>query len=89
MSQTMRESWVDYAKGIDILLVVFGHVNRGLQAAGIIMPSKLYHLVDSIIYSFHMPLFFFCLACFLLSRLRRKESCFFSLINLKRLLILI
>ena len=81
MSQTMRESWVDYAKGIGILLVVFGHVNRGLQAAGIIMPSKLYH--------FHMPLFFFCLACFLLSRLRRKESCFFSLINLKRLLILI
>lgn len=43
MSQTMRESWVDYAKGIGILLVVFGHVNRGLQAAGIIMPSKLYH----------------------------------------------
>lgn len=88
MSQTMRESWVDYAKGIGILLVVFGHVNRGLQAAGIIMPSKLYHLVDSIIYSFHMPLFFLS-GLFLLSRLRRKESCFFSLINLKRLLILI
>lgn len=31
MSQTMRESWVDYAKGIGILLVVFGHVNRGLR----------------------------------------------------------
>ncbi|HCB1938448.1 TPA: acyltransferase family protein, partial [Klebsiella pneumoniae] len=68
----MRESWVDYAKGIGILLVVFGHVNRGLQAAGIIMPSKLYHLVDSIIYSFHMPLFFFLSGLFFIKSIEKK-----------------
>ncbi|MDM4207496.1 acyltransferase family protein [Klebsiella spallanzanii] len=72
MSKTMRESWVDYAKGIGILLVVFGHVNRGLQGAAIIIPSKLYYLVDSIIYSFHMPLFFFLSGLFFIKSIEKK-----------------
>ncbi|SUY94743.1 acyltransferase [Klebsiella pneumoniae] len=55
----MREAWVDYAKGIGIILVVFGHVNRGLYSAGIQLSGSSYLLTDSIIYSFHMPLFFF------------------------------
>ncbi|PCK08046.1 MAG: acyltransferase [Alteromonadaceae bacterium] len=54
-----RERWVDYAKAIGILLVVYGHVARGLFNAGIDMPLETYHLVESIIYTFHMPLFFF------------------------------
>ena len=54
-----RSDWVDYAKGIGIILVVYGHVARGLFNAGMDMPEKLYRLADSIIYSFHMPLFFF------------------------------
>ena len=54
-----RSSWVDYAKGIGILLVVYGHVARGLHNAGISVSEKTYLLIDSIIYSFHMPLFFF------------------------------
>ncbi|WP_373565555.1 acyltransferase family protein, partial [Klebsiella pneumoniae] len=52
----MREAWVDYAKGIGIILVVFGHVNRGLYSAGIQLSGSSYLLTDSIIYSFHMPL---------------------------------
>lgn len=51
--------WVDYAKGIGIVLVVYGHVARGLHNSGIAVPRQLYSLTDSIIYSFHMPLFFF------------------------------
>lgn len=39
------------------MLVVFGHVWRGLKAAGLAVPC--YEFVDSVIYSFHMPLFFF------------------------------
>jgi fucose 4-O-acetylase-like acetyltransferase len=53
-----RDDWVDYAKGIGILLVVYGHVARGVFSAGIPMDAGLFRLVDSIIYSFHMPLFF-------------------------------
>ena len=54
-----REVWIDYAKAIGIILVVYGHVARGLYSAGIDIPYELYVLIDSIVYSFHMPLFFF------------------------------
>ncbi len=54
-----RTDWVDYAKAIGIILVVYGHVARGVFNAGIEIPENLYRLTDSVIYSFHMPLFFF------------------------------
>lgn len=54
-----RDVWVDYAKGVGILLVVYGHVARGMANAGITIDDALYRLADSMIYSFHMPLFFF------------------------------
>ncbi|MFO7703741.1 MAG: acyltransferase [Halopseudomonas sp.] len=53
-----RTEWVDYAKALGIMLVVYGHVARGLHNAGIDLPVRFYELTDSIIYSFHMPLFF-------------------------------
>lgn len=54
-----RNLWVDYAKAIGIVLVVYGHVVRGLLNAGILQDAEFHGLVDSVIYSFHMPLFFF------------------------------
>ena len=54
-----RNVWVDYAKAIGIILVVYGHVARGVFNAGLPMDEGEFVLVDSIIYSFHMPLFFF------------------------------
>lgn len=68
----MREAWVDYAKGIGIILVVFGHVNRGLYSAGIHLSESFYQLTDSVIYSFHMPLFFFLSGLFFVQSLERK-----------------
>lgn len=53
-----RNALFDYAKGIGILLVVYGHVARGLIGAGLAMDKAAYGLIDSVIYSFHMPLFF-------------------------------
>jgi len=50
-------SWVEYAKGIGIILVVYGHVARGVFNAGMSWDVELFKLIDSIIYSFHMPLF--------------------------------
>ncbi|NCA71410.1 MAG: acyltransferase [Sphingobacteriia bacterium] len=67
-----RDAWVDYAKAIGILLVVYGHVARGVFNAGIPMDESLYRLVDSIIYSFHMPLFFFLSGIFFLQSLTRR-----------------
>lgn len=49
----------DYVKGIGIILVVYGHVARGVYNAGLPIDQGFYILLDSILYSFHMPLFFF------------------------------
>lgn len=67
-----RDSWADYAKAIGILLVVYGHVARGVYNAGIPMDAALYERVDSIIYSFHMPLFFFLSGLFFFHSLSRR-----------------
>jgi fucose 4-O-acetylase-like acetyltransferase len=72
MSPIQRLEWVDYAKAIGIILVVYGHVARGLFSAGIIVDSPIYHYVDSVIYTFHMPLFFFLSGLFVISSFRTK-----------------
>lgn len=66
-----RDHWVDYAKGLGILLVVYGHVSRGVYNAGIKFDTELFRLVDSVIYSFHMPLFFFLSGLFFLPSLQK------------------
>lgn len=53
-----RLDWLDYAKAIGITLVVLGHVNSGIgRTAGLSMGDGL-KLLNELIYSFHMPLFF-------------------------------
>lgn len=47
--------WIDYAKGIGIILVVIGHAIRDEMRIN----SVIYDYLYTIIYFFHMPLFFF------------------------------
>lgn len=54
-----RTEWVDYAKGIGIILVVYAHLLSSGYHANLAIPGDFFHLSDSIVYSFHMPLFFF------------------------------
>ena len=60
-----RVNWIDYAKGIGISLVVVGHALRGLVDSLILEPSALIQFVDTWIYAFHMPLFFFISGLFI------------------------
>lgn len=53
-----RLNWVDYAKGVGIILVVFAHNLGGERSSGISLPGVLAAVI-SYAYSFHMPLFFF------------------------------
>jgi fucose 4-O-acetylase-like acetyltransferase len=69
-----RESWVDYAKAIGIILVVYGHVARGLYNGGIDFPVAYFELFDSIVYSFHMPLFFFLSGLFFYKSFSNKGA---------------
>lgn len=54
-----RSIALDVAKGVAIILVVYGHALRGLISAGMIAPDAGIVMSDYIIYTFHMPLFFF------------------------------
>jgi fucose 4-O-acetylase-like acetyltransferase len=69
-----RNAWVDYAKAIGIILVVYGHVARGVFNAGLPMDEDSYLLIDSIIYTFHMPLFFFLSGLFFYDSLMKRGT---------------
>jgi fucose 4-O-acetylase-like acetyltransferase len=65
MNRERRESWVDLAKGVGIILVVFGHISWGICNAGLQCDRPAQTLVHSVLYTFHMPLFFFLAGLFL------------------------
>jgi fucose 4-O-acetylase-like acetyltransferase len=70
-----RVSWIDYAKGIAIALVVLGHVNLGIVSAGLADETSKQYLsaIDDFLYTFHMPVFFFVGGLFA-ARLRTRPA---------------
>ena len=68
-----RENWVDIVKGIGIILVVMGHAGCPVLPHGII-------------YSFHMPLFFFLSGLFI-KRQCEKDFCTYVKKNFRSLLL--
>ncbi|SEN63085.1 Uncharacterized membrane protein YcfT [Pseudorhodobacter antarcticus] len=64
-----RRSGFDVVKGAAIILVVIGHVWRGLFTAEMIPNTGLYQRIDAAIYLFHMPVFFFLSGLFFSARL--------------------
>ena len=71
-----RITWVDYARGIGIFLVVLGHTLRGLRSSEIIQGGSAFHSIDSWIYAFHMPLFFLLSGLFAERRVGRSGGIF-------------
>jgi fucose 4-O-acetylase-like acetyltransferase len=69
-----RIDWVDYGKGIGIILVVYGHLLSSGYHAGLKIPEHFFALSDSIIYSFHMPFFFFLSGLFVESSFRKRGA---------------
>lgn len=67
-----RSDWIDIAKGIGILLVVYGHVARGLMNGGVPLDRAWFTAVDTVIYAFHMPLFFLLSGWFFVGSLTRR-----------------
>ena len=54
-----RLAWLDNARGIGIILVVYAHQLRAQAARGLLPASWDGPFQDALIYAFHMPLFFF------------------------------
>ena len=63
-----RIEWVDAAKGIGIILVVIGHAIVGLRDGALIPKDGTLTYILKLIYSFHMPLFFFLSGIFIAKR---------------------
>lgn len=74
----MRErlEWVDTARGIGIILVVYGHALRGHVTSGAYDPAWRADFQDGVIYSFHMPLFFFLAGLFVRQSLAKGAGAF-------------
>ncbi|MBS1738504.1 MAG: acyltransferase [Bacteroidetes bacterium] len=59
INKSKRQSWVDYARGIAIILVLYRHVFEGIKNSGLPVEKYLYLEHSNIIFfSFRMPLFF-------------------------------
>jgi len=59
-----RLAWVDVARGVGIVLVVYGHALRAQVTSGQADPAWHAAVQDRTIYAFHMQLFFFLAGLF-------------------------
>lgn len=72
MTQSRLE-FLDNAKGIAIILMVYGHVELGIRYTGVIPNYVAFKYITNLIYTFHMPLFF-AISGYLLSKLGNKRK---------------
>lgn len=70
--QKSRLAWVDYLRGIAIVLVVYRHVLLGLQNSGMTLPPA-YLDANIMFFSFRMPLFFILSGIFIGGSLAKKS----------------
>lgn len=68
-----RLQWVDHARGLAIMLVVYRHVIVGMKRSGFPVTDFMYNLQE-IVYNFRMPVFFILSGIFITSSLKKKDS---------------
>lgn len=66
-----RLAWVDYAKGIALVLVAYRHILIGFQRAGLSIDLTLLK-ANEIFFSFRMPLFFILSGIFITKSLEKR-----------------
>ncbi|SEW50314.1 acyltransferase family protein [Chitinophaga arvensicola] len=72
-NQSSRLAWIDYARAIAIILVVYRHVFEGLSRAELSQDTFSYlDHANIIFYSFRMPLFFILSGAFLAKSMAKK-----------------
>lgn len=71
-----RVAWIDFARALGVILVVYGHVLRGVVSAEIFPDGPVAQWTDYTLYTFHMPLFFFLAGLNVQHSLRRGAYAF-------------
>jgi fucose 4-O-acetylase-like acetyltransferase len=69
--KTSRHNWIDYLKGIAIILVVYRHALIGIERTHTHIPEYLVN-ANMIFYSFRMPLFFVLSGLFISSSFAKR-----------------
>ncbi len=69
----IRQTWIDYARGISIILVLYRHVFEGLKNSGLAVADyiSLEH-ANILFFSFRMPLFFIVSGIFVAGSLQKR-----------------
>jgi fucose 4-O-acetylase-like acetyltransferase len=68
-----RLTWVDYAKGIAIILVLYRHVFEGIKYSGIDISGNIgLEYANILFFSFRMPLFFIVSGVFFAGSLKKR-----------------
>lgn len=80
-----RLGWIDYAKGIAIILVVYRHVVYGLKNSGAVVSQWIID-GNNMFYSFRMPLFFLLSGLFFERSIARKGESGFLVTRVNTLL---
>lgn len=82
-----RLKWIDYARGIAIILVVYRHAFEGLKESGLDVYSHMYlEYANIFFFSFRMPLFFIVSGVFVAMSLHKRGLTRFSAIKAKTIL---
>ncbi|HVW99584.1 MAG TPA: acyltransferase [Candidatus Babeliaceae bacterium] len=71
VAKKSRLPWVDYAKGIAIILVAYRHILIGFERSGLEIHKYLLN-ANEIFYSFRMPLFFILSGVFITTSLEKR-----------------
>jgi fucose 4-O-acetylase-like acetyltransferase len=84
-SRSERANAVDIVKGIAIILVVLGHTAQGMMHRGWwLTPRSLF--LETFIYSFHMPAFFFVSGLFVKGSIAKRGAHKFTVEKMKTVL---
>jgi Predicted membrane protein len=67
-----RLQWVDYARGLAIMLVVYRHVVIGVTRTGLDITPAMFN-IQEVFFNFRMPVFFVLSGIFLAGSLARKS----------------
>jgi fucose 4-O-acetylase-like acetyltransferase len=68
-----RLTWIDYARGIAIILVLYRHVFEGIKESGLPVQQYMYlEYANIFFFSFRMPLFFIVSGIFVTASLQKR-----------------